>query len=122
MKSPMVTNASYIPEKKGYSELKVLRSGAGYYIGTMYVDPVDGFEEPGSRDSDYFASKEAAEDYLRTIEASGDGIAGSYCVTILKARRSRAIERPRGTGCPIGRTHECKYRPQPFQPGDRIWQ
>lgn len=75
MKSPMVSNASYISDKSGYSEMKVLRSGAGYYIGTIYTYPIDGLQEPGSRDSDYFATEEQARAYLRTIEISGDGVA-----------------------------------------------
>ncbi|MEY2152249.1 hypothetical protein AB7849_15195 [Rhodanobacter sp. 115] len=40
----------------------MLRSAAGYYIGTMWVE--DGFEEPGSRLSGYFPDKEAAEQAL----------------------------------------------------------
>lgn len=71
MKSPMVENADYIAEKSGYSDLQVLSSPAGYYIGTMYVNvEADGsrWEEPGSRDSDYFKTREDAERYLRILE------------------------------------------------------
>lgn len=68
MKSPMVENAEYIIDKEGYSELKVMRSAAGYYIGTEYVDPVDGLREPGSRDSDYFPNREQAEAFLNTLQ------------------------------------------------------
>lgn len=68
MKSPMVQSASYIKDKERYSDLQVLRSGAGYYIGTVYIHP-EGFAEPGSRDSDYFPTKEAAEEYLKLIES-----------------------------------------------------
>lgn len=75
MKSPMVTNADYLSEKTGYSDLQVLRSGAGWYVGTMYTDPADGFQEPGSRDSDYFATEEQARSYLRSIEIAGDDVA-----------------------------------------------
>lgn len=60
MRSPLVENADYIQDKKGYSELKVLQSPAGFYIGTIYTDE-DGFQEPGSRDSEYFPTKRAAE-------------------------------------------------------------
>ena len=42
----------------GYSELKVLMSAAGYYLGTTYQGM------PGSRESGYFASEAEAEDAL----------------------------------------------------------
>lgn len=70
MKSPMVEDADYISDKTGYSELQVLQSGAGYYIGTIYTNPSDGCQEPGSRDSDYFATEEQAKKYLAGIIAS----------------------------------------------------
>ena len=48
----------------GYSELMVCVSAAGYYLGTMYTDPdsteSDVFEEPGSRETDYFLIKDEA--------------------------------------------------------------
>ena len=60
MKSPMVETASYINDQGRYSELKVLQSAAGYYVGTVYTH-IDSFEEPGSRDSDYFGTEDAAK-------------------------------------------------------------
>jgi hypothetical protein len=62
MKSPLIQNADYIPEeeKKGYSDLKVMKSAAGYYIGTTFTDDT-GFTEPGSRDSEYFDTRELAD-------------------------------------------------------------
>lgn len=50
--------------KNGYSDLRVLKSAAGYYIGTQYEE-YDGdgklvWQEPGSRDSGYFRSEEDA--------------------------------------------------------------
>lgn len=65
--SPMVKKADYIPdpEKKKYSELQVLRSAAGFFIGTIYTGD-DGFQEPGSRDSEYFPTREAAQKALDT--------------------------------------------------------
>ena len=43
-----------------YSELRVLKSNA-WYIGRMFWNEEDGgFEEPGSRESDYFASESDA--------------------------------------------------------------
>ena len=64
MLSPMVQGAPYIKDKGNYTELKVCRSGAGYYIGTMYNNP-DGYQEPGSRDSEYFRTFKEAEEALR---------------------------------------------------------
>jgi hypothetical protein len=46
-----------------YSDLKVMRSEAGYYVGTEYVND-DGFVEPGSRESGYFKTREEAEKEL----------------------------------------------------------
>lgn len=66
MKSPMVLGHPYIKDKDAYSEMQVLRSAAGYYIGTTYTGP-DGFAQPGSRDSGYFATEEAAEKYLAMV-------------------------------------------------------
>lgn len=65
MKSPMVEAAEYliIDEKSKYSDLQVLRSAAGYYVGTTYDE-----HEPGSRDSDYFPDRISAELHLRAIE------------------------------------------------------
>ena len=39
MKSPMVMAASCIEDTNFYSELKVMKSNAGYYIGTEYHNP-----------------------------------------------------------------------------------
>jgi len=36
MKSHMIALASYIKDKESYSDLQVMHSGAGYYIGTVY--------------------------------------------------------------------------------------
>lgn len=52
----------------GFSELQVLHSGAGFYIGTTYTDPETGFVEPGSRDSCYFVHKEVAMQALGKLE------------------------------------------------------
>lgn len=68
MKSPMVTNLPGIPNKDRYTDLQVLRSPAGYYVGTLHIDPEYG-AEPGSRDSGYFATKEEAAAFLRTVES-----------------------------------------------------
>ncbi len=66
MKSPMVESAEYLKDSERYSDLQVLQSAAGFYVGTVYENP-DGFSEPGSRDSGYFATKEQAEAYLTAV-------------------------------------------------------
>jgi hypothetical protein len=74
MRSPMIESADYIvPEEKGgYTDLQVLMSGAGYYIGTMYEERDEKgeitWQEPGSRDSGYYATREEAQSALDLIE------------------------------------------------------
>lgn len=79
MKSPMVTNADYIKDKSGYTDLQVLKSAAGYFIGTLFEERDDTgkvvFVDMGSRDSDYFKTEKEAKAYLKTIESSGEGVA-----------------------------------------------
>jgi hypothetical protein len=69
MRSPMIQNADYIDheDKRNYSDLQVMKSAAGYYIGTVYNGP-DG-PEPGSRDTGYYQKREMAEVALRYLEA-----------------------------------------------------
>lgn len=74
MKSPMVTNGDHVADKAGYSDLQVLQSNAGYYVGTTYTDE-DGFTEPGSRDSGYFRVREDAEDFLDAVLAQDREVA-----------------------------------------------
>ena len=50
-----------------YTELKVMKSGAGWYLGTEYIEE-DGLRVPGSRDSCYFATREEAEEALDLLE------------------------------------------------------
>ena len=45
------------------SELKVMQSGAGYYIGREWNDPA-GFTEPASRESDYYQTRDEAQKEL----------------------------------------------------------
>lgn len=59
----MINKQSYIKDKQLYSDMQVLHSGAGYYIGTMYDNPL-GFEEPGSRDSIYYGTRKEAMEAL----------------------------------------------------------
>lgn len=57
------------PHKVGdlyYSDKQVLRSAAGYFIGTTCWDEdYGGFEDMGSRESGYYETKEAAEKALK---------------------------------------------------------
>lgn len=54
-------------EEARYSPLQVMQSAAGWYIGTAYNNE-DGWQEPGSRDSDYYATKEEADYAFRYLE------------------------------------------------------
>ena len=49
-----------------YSDLKVMQSSAGYYIGTEY-NSIYGVT-PGSRDSDYYQTREKAQFALTYLE------------------------------------------------------
>lgn len=51
-----------------YSGLRVLKSGAGYYIGRMHWNPeLGGFIEPGTRESGYYHSDAQARHELETM-------------------------------------------------------
>ena len=50
-------------QENQYSDLQVMESAAGYYVGTIFTDE-HGFEGPGSRDSEYFTTKEKAQRVL----------------------------------------------------------
>lgn len=74
MRSPMVEAATYITNKSSFSDLMVLRSNAGFYIGTVYY-PVEYGKipyNPGTRDTGYFSSETEARRMLEWIEKSGD--------------------------------------------------
>lgn len=65
MNSEKAIQIEKIPNKEGhYGPLEVCRSAAGYYIGRIFHDTM-GYEEPGSRESDYFWTKEEAETALK---------------------------------------------------------
>jgi len=51
---------------EGVSELKVMSSAAGWYIGTTYFDEECHCEFPNTRESGYYATEEEAEAALRT--------------------------------------------------------
>jgi len=65
MQSQVVKNVVHdAQERLRYSELCVMKSAAGYYIGTWYKNG-DGFEEPGSRDRmEYFSTSHEAQEAL----------------------------------------------------------
>jgi hypothetical protein len=55
-------------EGGAYSGLRVLRSGAGYYLGRMHWDPdLGGFVQPGSRESSYWPDEASAAAALATM-------------------------------------------------------
>ena len=49
------------------SNLKVMRSGAGYYLGRTCIDKEHGFEEPYSRETGYM-KKEDAEKLWQAVD------------------------------------------------------
>lgn len=55
----------------GYSSLKVLKSAAGWYVGTFYYDAEYKYWAPGSRDSGYFCTQEAAAFHLKALNYHG---------------------------------------------------
>jgi putative NADH-flavin reductase len=67
MKSLQVSTHIHPSEQPSYSDLQVLRSAAGWYVGTTYKSPEANFFEPGSRDTDYFATKQEAEYALSSL-------------------------------------------------------
>ena len=46
------------------SELKVMKSAAGYYLGRSYKDREVNVDLPYSRESDYFDTHDLAQDFL----------------------------------------------------------
>ena len=65
------TILSGAPVQDNISDFKVMRSAAGWYIGTTCIDPEFGCEFPNSRETGYFATKEEAEAELRTWKTEG---------------------------------------------------
>lgn len=71
-----------------YSDLKVMRSPAGHYLGRSCWDKEHRFEEPFSRESDYFKTKEEAELALKA------GFQVRECVENQRAYETGAIPAP----------------------------
>ena len=68
MKSPQLEALGLThAETAKYTSLKVMRSNAGHYVGSAYVD--GGHEEPGTRDSGYFRTEAEAAAELAEYEA-----------------------------------------------------
>lgn len=70
MRSPLVEAAVWIDQvdKLCYSDLKVMHAPGGWYVGTTYTEET-GYSEPGSRDSEYFKTREEAAAFLHEVEA-----------------------------------------------------
>jgi len=69
MRSRLVMNVIPRSGWKDFTPLMVLKSAAGWYVGTLFNDPEEpGFVEPGSRDTTYFEKKEDAEKVLAQME------------------------------------------------------
>ncbi len=68
MKPPEVDRQRFPHESKScyYSNLKVMRSPAGWYLGRTCWDKEDGFEEPYSRETDYYETEEEAKQVLKS--------------------------------------------------------
>lgn len=60
------TNTSFRPLDT--SDQQVLRTPAGWYVGTLYYDPDMGGYFPNSRDTEYFGSYEEANYYLLWLQ------------------------------------------------------
>lgn len=51
-------------------ELQVLKSNAGFYIGTLYYDKKCDCYFPNSRETHYFATQTEAEDYFKAMKGN----------------------------------------------------
>jgi len=68
------TDTSFRPKQS--SEQQVLRTPAGWYVGTLYFDSDLGGYFPNSRDTEYFPSYEEAKAYLLHIQLQEQTV---YC-------------------------------------------
>lgn len=61
------TGAPSHEEDPAVTPIKVMMSAAGYYVGTGYIDPEFGFEEPNTRESEcYYPTEKDAQYALDT--------------------------------------------------------
>jgi hypothetical protein len=93
MKSIQILRAHYInqPEKDRYSDLIVLRSNAGYYLGTLFNGTE--FTEPGSRDTSYLETKSQAELALSVLTRMYVDMTGQLEETIISNWEATMISR-----------------------------
>ncbi len=63
-KFPNLINGDYV------SNLQVMKSHAGYYLGRSYFDTDYGFEGPYCRETYYFDTREEAESLLESYNLS----------------------------------------------------
>ncbi|MDO4644044.1 MAG: hypothetical protein Q4A74_09410 [Cardiobacteriaceae bacterium] len=61
-----IANRPWAEKPEEDSDLRILKSAAGYYVGRVELDE-EGHEWPFSRESDYYRSKEKAEDALKFL-------------------------------------------------------
>jgi len=57
-------------EDSNVSEFKIMRSAAGWYVGTTYNE--DGYEVPNSRETGYFGSEAEAAQALAHWNTTGE--------------------------------------------------
>ena len=62
-------------QQEGLSELQVLKSAAGFYVGTELTE--DGVTMPYSRESSYFRSENAAKEELKKRTAKDPAVESS---------------------------------------------
>lgn len=65
----VLSGAESNEEDERVSELKVMRSNAGYYIGTTYMEEYG--EVPNTRETGYFRTKEEAIKALSDYKVTG---------------------------------------------------
>lgn len=66
----ILSGATSQREDPRISNFMVLKSGGGYYVGTLYNND-EGWQEPNSRETDYFDTKEEAERALSLFNETG---------------------------------------------------
>ena len=57
------------PNGDDVSDIKVMKSGGGWYLGTTITDPDFGYEEPYTRESEYFGTEQKANIALMQWQA-----------------------------------------------------
>ena len=80
------------PEPANYSSLQILKSPAGYYLGTIYIDPDHMFEEPGSRDTNYFPTLDQAIRALECMVTLAISGSSSYPFDVTQWERQMTFE------------------------------